>query len=165
HDANRNYNRTKFIVPDSAHGTNQASASVAGFDAVTVKSNEQGLVDLEDLKRVVDEDTAALMLTNPNTLGLFETEIVEMAKIVHDAGGKLYYDGANINAIMGYARPGDMGFDAVHLNLHKTFTGPLGGGGLGSGPVGFSEELAPFLPKPLLLKKDDFYSFDYDIPK
>src|SRR5699024_11111480 len=142
HEANGDYNRTKVIVPDSAHGTNPASASVAGFDAVTVKSNEQGLVDLEDLKRVVDEDTAALMLTNPNTLGLFETEIVEMAKIVHDAGGKLYYDGANINAIMGYARPGDMGFDAVHLNLHKTFTGPHGGGGPGSGPVGVSEELA-----------------------
>jgi len=165
HEANGDYNRTKVIVPDSAHGTNPASASVAGFDAVTVKSNEQGLVDLEDLKRVVDEDTAALMLTNPNTLGLFETEIVEMAKIVHDAGGKLYYDGANINAIMGYARTGDMGFDAVHLNLHKTFTGPHGGGGPGSGPVGVSEELAPFLPKPLLVKKDDFYSFDYDRPQ
>src|SRR5699024_1910348 len=119
HEANGDFNRTKVIVPDSAHGTNPASASVAGFEAVTVKSNDQGLVDLEDVQRVVDEETAALMLTNPNTLGLFETVIVEMAKIVHDGGGKLYCDGANLNAIMGYGRPGDMGFDVVHLNLHK----------------------------------------------
>ncbi|MCC2252112.1 aminomethyl-transferring glycine dehydrogenase subunit GcvPB [Virgibacillus sp. AGTR] len=165
HEANGDTERTKVIVPDSAHGTNPASATVAGFEAVTVKSNEKGLVDLEDLKRVVGEDTAALMLTNPNTLGLFETEIVEMAKIVHDAGGKLYYDGANLNAIMGYARPGDMGFDAVHLNLHKTFTGPHGGGGPGSGPVGVSAELQPFLPQPLLIKKEDQFVFDYDRPQ
>ena len=117
HEANGDYQRTKVIVPDSAHGTNPASATVAGFEAVTVQSNDQGLVDLEDLKRVVGPDTAALMLTNPNTLGLFETEIEEMAKIVHDAGGKMYYDGANLNAIMGYARPGDMGFDAVTFKL------------------------------------------------
>src|SRR5699024_4747534 len=162
--ANGDVNRTKGSGPDSAPGTNPASASVAGFEAVTVKSNDQGLVDLEDLQRVVDEETAALMLTNPNTLGLFETEIVEMAKIVHDAGGKLYYDGANLNAIMGYARPGDMGFDVVHLNLHKTFTGPHGGGGPGSGPVGVSKELEPFLPKPLIVEKDGFYQFDYDRP-
>src|SRR5699024_9153716 len=127
HEANGDFNRTKVIVPDSAHGTNPASASVAGFEAVPVKSNDQGLVDLEDLQRVVDEETAELMLTNPDTLGLFETEIVDMAKIVHDAGAKLYYDGANLNAIMGYARPGDMGFDVGHLHLHKTFTGPHGG--------------------------------------
>ncbi|WP_106497163.1 aminomethyl-transferring glycine dehydrogenase subunit GcvPB [Lentibacillus sp. Marseille-P4043] len=165
HEANGDTNRTKVIVPDSAHGTNPASASVAGFDAVTVKSNEKGLVDLEDLKRVVGDDTAALMLTNPNTLGLFETEIVEMAEIVHGAGGKLYYDGANLNAIMGYARPGDMGFDVVHLNLHKTFTGPHGGGGPGSGPVGVTEEFTPFLPKPLLVKQDDGYVFDYNRPQ
>lgn len=165
HEANGDFDRSKVIVPDSAHGTNPASASVAGFDAVTVKTNEKGLVDLEDLKRVVGKDTAAFMLTNPNTLGLFETEIVEMAKVVHDAGGKLYYDGANLNAIMGYARPADMGFDAVHLNLHKTFTGPHGGGGPGSGPIGVSKELEPFLPKPLLVKKDDLYVFDYDRPK
>ncbi|TRM12689.1 glycine dehydrogenase subunit 2 [Lentibacillus cibarius] len=164
HEANGDYNRTKVIVPDSAHGTNPASVTVAGLDAVTVKSNEQGLVDLEDLKRVVDEDTAALMLTNPNTLGLFETEILEMAEIVHGAGGRLYYDGANLNAIMGYARPGDMGFDVVHLNLHKTFTGPHGGGGPGSGPVGVTSEFAPFLPKPLLVKKDGQYMFDDDRP-
>src|SRR5699024_2672893 len=128
HEANGDFNRTKVIVPDSAHGTNPASASVAGFEAGTVKSNDQGIVDLEDLQRVVDEETVALMLTNPNTLVLFETEIVVMAKIVHDAGGKLYYDGANLNAIMGYARPGDMGFDVVHLNLHQTSTAPHGGG-------------------------------------
>src|SRR5690625_2946696 len=149
HEANGDTKRTKVIIPDSAHGTNPASASVAGFESVTVKTNEQGLVDLEDLKSVVGDDTAALMLTNPNTLGLFETEIVKMAKIVHDAGGKLYYDGANLNAIMGYVRPGDMGFDAVHLNLHQTFTGPHGGGGPGSGPIGVTEELAKFLPKPV----------------
>ncbi|MEC5422272.1 aminomethyl-transferring glycine dehydrogenase subunit GcvPB [Virgibacillus sp. C22-A2] len=165
HEANGDVERTKVIVPDSAHGTNPASATVAGFEAVTVKSNEKGLVDLEDLKRVVGKDTAALMLTNPNTLGLFETEIMEMAKIVHGAGGKLYYDGANLNAIMGYTRPGDMGFDAVHLNLHKTFTGPHGGGGPGSGPVGVSKELEPYLPKPMLVKKDDLYVFEYDRPQ
>ena len=129
HEANGDFDRTKVIVPDSAHGTNPASATVAGFEAVTVKSDERGLVDLEDLKRVVDDQTAALMLTNPNTLGLFEENILEMAAIIHEAGGKLYYDGANLNAILGYARPGDMGFDVVHLNLHKTFTGPHGGGG------------------------------------
>ncbi|SDN07294.1 aminomethyl-transferring glycine dehydrogenase subunit GcvPB [Sediminibacillus halophilus] len=164
HEANGDWNRTKVIVPDSAHGTNPASATVAGFEAVTVKSNERGTVDLQDLKRVVGEDTAALMLTNPNTLGLFEENIVEMAEIVHQAGGKLYYDGANLNAIMGYARPGDMGFDVVHLNLHKTFTGPHGGGGPGSGPVGVSEELARFLPKPILTESNGEYYFDEDRP-
>ena len=128
HEANGDFNRTKVIVPDSAHGTNPASATVAGFETITVKSNENGLVDLEDLKRVVNEETA-LMLTNPNTLGLFEENILEMAEIVHNAGGKLYYDGANLNAVLSQARPGDMGFDVVHLNLHKTFTGPHGGGG------------------------------------
>ncbi|TLS36352.1 aminomethyl-transferring glycine dehydrogenase subunit GcvPB [Pseudalkalibacillus caeni] len=165
HEANGDFNRTKVIVPDSAHGTNPASATVAGFESVTVKSHEDGLVDLEDLKRVVDENTAALMLTNPNTLGLFEEHIVEMAKIVHEAGGKLYYDGANMNAIMGFARPGDMGFDVVHLNLHKTFTGPHGGGGPGSGPVGVKADLIPYLPKPVLVKKDDKFHFDYDRPQ
>lgn len=165
HEANGDSHRTKVIIPDSAHGTNPASATVAGFDSVTVKTNEHGLVDLEHLKSVVGEDTAALMLTNPNTLGLFETEIMQMANIVHEAGGKLYYDGANLNAIMGYVRPGDMGFDAVHLNLHKTFTGPHGGGGPGSGPIGVSEELAAFLPKPLIVKKEESYGFDYDRPQ
>lgn len=165
HEANGDYKRNKVIVPDSAHGTNPASVSVAGLESVTVKTNDKGLVDIEDLKQVVGEDTAAFMLTNPNTLGLFETDIAEMAKIVHDAGGKLYYDGANLNAIMGYTRPGDMGFDAVHLNLHKTFTGPHGGGGPGSGPVGVTKELEPFLPKPLVMKKEGKYIFEYDRPQ
>ncbi|UYZ20738.1 aminomethyl-transferring glycine dehydrogenase subunit GcvPB [Mesobacillus jeotgali] len=165
HEANGDHNRTKVIVPDSAHGTNPASATVAGFETITVKSDENGLVDLEDLKKVVGEDTAALMLTNPNTLGLFEENILEMAEIVHGAGGKLYYDGANLNAVMSKARPGDMGFDVVHLNLHKTFTGPHGGGGPGSGPVGVKADLIPFLPKPIVTKQDDVYKFDYDRPQ
>lgn len=165
HEANGDFQRTKVIVPDSAHGTNPASATVAGFEAVTVRSNERGLVDLDHLREVVGEDTAALMLTNPNTLGLFEEDILEMAKIVHDAGGKLYYDGANSNAILGIARPGDMGFDVVHLNLHKTFSTPHGGGGPGSGPVGVKKELIPYLPKPVVRKDGDKYFFDYDIPK
>jgi glycine dehydrogenase subunit 2 len=165
HEANGDFNRTKVIVPDSAHGTNPASATVAGFESITVKSDERGLVDLDDLKRVVDKDVAALMLTNPNTLGLFEEHILEMAKIVHEAGGKLYYDGANANAILGFARPGDMGFDVVHLNLHKTFTGPHGGGGPGSGPVGVKLDLIPFLPKPVLVKEDDAYKFEYNRPQ
>ncbi|RXY98576.1 aminomethyl-transferring glycine dehydrogenase subunit GcvPB [Fictibacillus sp. S7] len=165
HEANGDQKRTKVIVPDSAHGTNPASATVAGFDSITVKSDDRGLVDLDDLRRVVGEDTAALMLTNPNTLGLFEEHILEMAAIVHEAGGKLYYDGANMNAIMGYTRPGDMGFDVVHLNLHKTFTGPHGGGGPGSGPVGVKKDLIPFLPKPVLMKKGEGFTFEYDRPQ
>ncbi|MDX1770238.1 MAG: aminomethyl-transferring glycine dehydrogenase subunit GcvPB, partial [Planococcaceae bacterium] len=165
HEANGDTQRTKVIVPDSAHGTNPASATVAGFDTITVKSDENGLVDLEDLKRVVGDDTAALMLTNPNTLGLFEENILEMASIIHGVGGKLYYDGANLNAVMSKARPGDMGFDCVHLNLHKTFTGPHGGGGPGSGPVGVKKDLIPFLPKPVLVKTEEGYEFDYNRPK
>ncbi|MFD2446033.1 aminomethyl-transferring glycine dehydrogenase subunit GcvPB [Bacillus sp. CGMCC 1.16607] len=165
HEANGDFNRTKVIVPDSAHGTNPASATVAGFETITVKSNENGLVDIEDLKRVVGQDTAALMLTNPNTLGLFEENILEMAEIVHNAGGKLYYDGANLNAVLSKARPGDMGFDVVHLNLHKTFTGPHGGGGPGSGPVGVKADLIPFLPKPVVAKRGDEYVLDYDRPQ
>lgn len=165
HEANGDHHRTKVIVPDSAHGTNPASATVAGFETVTVKSDDHGLVDLEDLRRVAGDDTAALMLTNPNTLGLFEEHILEMASIIHGVGGKLYYDGANLNAVMSKARPGDMGFDCVHLNLHKTFTGPHGGGGPGSGPVGVKKDLIPFLPAPVLVKKDDRYTFDYDRPQ
>lgn len=165
HEANGDLKRTKVIVPDSAHGTNPASATVAGLETITVKSNEYGLVDLDDLRRVVGEDTAALMLTNPNTLGLFEENIVEMAEIVHEAGGKLYYDGANLNAVLSKARPGDMGFDVVHLNLHKTFTGPHGGGGPGSGPVGVKADLIPFLPKPVITKRGEEYVFDYDRPQ
>ncbi|KQL53564.1 glycine dehydrogenase [Heyndrickxia shackletonii] len=165
HEANGDTQRTKVIVPDSAHGTNPASATVAGLETITVKSNENGLVDLDDLRSLVGPDTAALMLTNPNTLGLFEENILEMAEIVHSAGGKLYYDGANLNAVLSKARPGDMGFDVVHLNLHKTFTGPHGGGGPGSGPVGVKKELIPFLPKPVIVKKGDEFAFDYDRPQ
>ncbi|MCM3114803.1 aminomethyl-transferring glycine dehydrogenase subunit GcvPB [Neobacillus sp. MER 74] len=164
HEANGDMKRTKVIVPDSAHGTNPASATIAGLETITVKSNEHGLVDLEDLRRVVGEDTAALMLTNPNTLGLFEENILELAEIVHEAGGKLYYDGANLNAVLSKARPGDMGFDVVHLNLHKTFTGPHGGGGPGSGPVGVKADLIPFLPKPIITKQGDEFVLDYDRP-
>ncbi|MGM9921492.1 MAG: aminomethyl-transferring glycine dehydrogenase subunit GcvPB, partial [Bhargavaea sp.] len=138
HQANGDHNRTKVIIPDSAHGTNPASATVAGLETITVKSDENGLVDIEDLKRVAGEDTAALMLTNPNTLGIFDANIAEIARIVHDVGATLYYDGANLNAIMGITRPGDMGFDIVHFNLHKSFTQPHGGGGPGSGPIAVS---------------------------
>ncbi|MET3506997.1 aminomethyl-transferring glycine dehydrogenase subunit GcvPB [Halalkalibacter oceani] len=165
HEANGDFERTKVIVPDSAHGTNPASATVAGFESVTVRTDENGLVDLEHLREVTGADTAALMLTNPNTLGLFETYIEEMAAIIHGAGGKLYYDGANSNAILGITRPGDMGFDVVHLNLHKTFTGPHGGGGPGSGPVGVKKDLIPFLPKPLIVKRGDAFALDYDRPQ
>ncbi|MDP4104869.1 MAG: aminomethyl-transferring glycine dehydrogenase subunit GcvPB [Bacillota bacterium] len=165
HEANGDTNRNKVIIPDSAHGTNPASATVAGLEIVTVKSNENGLIDLEDLKLVAGEDTAALMLTNPNTLGLFEENIVEVAEIVHAAGGKVYYDGANLNAVLSKARPGDMGFDVVHLNLHKTFTGPHGGGGPGSGPVGVKTDLIPFLPKPIITKQGEEYVLDYDRPQ
>nr|WP_304218525.1 aminomethyl-transferring glycine dehydrogenase subunit GcvPB [Fredinandcohnia onubensis] len=164
HEANNDIARTKVIVPDSAHGTNPASATVAGFETITVKSNEDGLVDLEDLRRVVGPDTAALMLTNPNTLGLFEENILEMTEIIHSAGGKVYYDGANLNAVLSKARPGDMGFDVVHLNLHKTFTGPHGGGGPGSGPVGVKEDLIAYLPKPVLVKTEEGYQFDHNRP-
>jgi glycine dehydrogenase subunit 2 len=158
--------RTKVIVPDSAHGTNPASATVAGFETITIKSNDKGLVNLDELKAAVGPDTAALMLTNPNTLGLFEEQIVEISAIVHDAGGLLYYDGANANAIMGITRPGDMGFDVVHLNLHKTMSTPHGGGGPGAGPVGVKERLIPFLPTPLVAKQEDgSFTFDYNYPR
>jgi glycine dehydrogenase subunit 2 len=156
--------RTKIIVPDSAHGTNPASAAMAGFETVEVKSDERGGVDLEALRSVVGPDTAGLMLTNPNTLGLFDENIKTIAQIVHDAGGLLYYDGANANAIMGICRPGDMGFDVVHLNLHKTFGTPHGGGGPGSGPVGVKKELVPFLPVPLAEFDGERYRLDYDRP-
>lgn len=163
HEANGE-DRNTVLVPDSAHGTNPASATVAGFKTATIPSNEHGLVDLEALKKQVSDDTAALMLTNPNTLGLFETEILEIAKVVHDAGGLLYYDGANANAILGKTTPGDMGFDIVHLNLHKTFTTPHGGGGPGAGPVGVKEKLIPYLPVPRIEKDGEQYVFNSDYP-
>ena len=137
--------RTRIIVPDSAHGTNPASAAVCGLDVVVVKSNANGLVDVEDLKPLLDDTIAGIMMTNPNTLGLFEKDIKEIAQLVHAAGGLLYYDGANMNPLIGTVRPGDMGFDVMHLNLHKSFSTPHGGGGPGSGPVGVCEKLVPFL--------------------
>jgi glycine dehydrogenase subunit 2 len=156
--------RSEVIVPDSAHGTNPASASMAGFNVLVVPSDKDGCVDLEALKAAVSERTAGLMLTNPNTLGIFEKNIEEIAKIVHDAGGLLYYDGANLNPILGKARPGDMGFDIVHINIHKTFSTPHGGGGPGAGPVGVSEELAKFLPVPRIVLDGKRYRLDYDRP-
>lgn len=161
----RGEKRNKVIVPDSAHGTNPASAAVAGFDIVTVASTNEGYVDIEALRHVVGPDTAALMLTNPNTLGIFEKDILEIAKIVHEAGGLVYYDGANANAILGKVRPGDMGFDVVHLNLHKTFSTPHGGGGPGSGPVGVKKELIPFLPVPVIVKEGEMYRLDWNRPQ
>ena len=157
--------RTEVIIPDSAHGTNPASSIMAGFKTVEIASNEHGMVDLEALSAAVGPNTAGLMLTNPNTIGVFEAEIKEIGKIIHDAGGLMYYDGANLNAIMGWCRPGDMGFDIIHSNLHKTFSTPHGGGGPGAGPVGVKEALAGFLPVPGIVEKDGVYSLDWDKPK
>ena len=149
--------RTKIIVPDSAHGTNPASAVMAGFTVVNIPSGEDGCVDVEALRQAVGPDTAGLMLTNPNTVGIFDKNILEITKTVHEAGGLCYYDGANLNAVMGVVRPGDMGFDVIHLNLHKTFSTPHGGGGPGSGAVGCKEFLARFLPGPVAEKDGDGY--------
>lgn len=146
HDSKQDTKRTKIIVPDSAHGTNPASATMLGYDVISIPSAEDGCVDIEKLRAAVGEDTAGLMLTNPNTVGLFDKNILEITSIVHEAGGLVYYDGANLNAVMGVVRPGDMGFDVIHLNLHKTFSTPHGGGGPGSGPVGCKAFLAEFLP-------------------
>jgi glycine dehydrogenase subunit 2 len=155
--------RNEMVVPDSAHGTNPASAAMAGFKVVVVPSNRNGMVDLDALQKATGQSTAGLMITNPNTLGIFETNIVAIARVVHDAGGLLYYDGANFNPILGKVRPGDMGFDIVHLNLHKTFATPHGGGGPGAGPVGVTKKLEKFLPVPLI-GFDGKYYFDYDVP-
>jgi len=157
-----NEKRREVIVPDSAHGTNPASAAMGGFNVVVVPSDEDGCVSIEALKAAVSERTAGLMLTNPNTLGIFEKNIEEIARIVHEAGGLLYYDGANLNAILGKAKPGDMGFDIVHMNIHKTFGTPHGGGGPGAGPVGVSEELAEFLPVPRIVFDGENYHLDYN---
>ena len=146
--------RTKVIVPDSAHGTNPASAAMCGFEIVEIPSRDDGRIDLDALQAVVGEDTAAMMITNPNTLGIFEAEIAQAAKIVHEVGGQMYYDGANFNAILGRTSPGLMGFDAVHYNLHKTFSQPHGGGGPGSGPIGVKSHLAEFLPGPLVARRE-----------
>ena len=147
--------RTKVIIPDSAHGTNPASVTLGGYETITVPSDDRGCVDVAALRERLDEDVAGIMLTNPNTLGLFEEDIVEIAGAVHEVGGLLYYDGANLNAILGVTRPGDMGFDIVHMNLHKTFAVPHGGGGPGAGPVAVSERLAPYLPGPMPVMGDD----------
>jgi len=156
--------RTELIVPDSAHGTNPASATMAGFHVVVVPSDDTGCVNVEALKAAVSEKTAGLMLTNPNTLGIFERNIEEIAKIIHEAGGLLYYDGANLNAVLGKVRPGDMGFDIVHINIHKTFGTPHGGGGPGAGPVGVVEKLEKFLPVPRIVFDGKRYRLDYDRP-
>ncbi len=157
--------RSKVVIPDSAHGTNPASVITAGYATLQVSSNDKGLVNLEELKKVMTDEVAALMLTNPNTLGLFESQILEIEKIVHDAGALLYLDGANLNALLGIAKPGDMGFDMVHFNLHKTFSAPHGGGGPGSGPVGVKKHLTDFLPVPTVARKDGGeYFLDYQRP-
>lgn len=149
--------KRKIIIPDSAHGTNPASVTMVGFETVQISSNEEGTISLEELEKVLDDDVAGLMVTNPNTLGLFEKDIHHIAKRIHDVGGVLYYDGANMNANLGITRPGDMGFDIVHLNLHKTFSTPHGGGGPGSGPIGVKQHLSSFLPNPKVVLKDGKY--------
>ena len=165
HDMRQDYERNVMIVPDAAHGTNPASAAMAGYKIREIKSAPDGSVDLDALRAAVGKDTAGLMLTNPSTLGLFERNIKEIADIVHEAGGLLYYDGANLNAIMGIVRPGDMGFDCMHINLHKTFSTPHGGGGPGSGPVGVKKELIPYLPYPVVMGHcGGAAMLDYDRP-
>lgn len=160
HQKRGDLKRTKVIVPDSAHGTNPASAAVCGFDIVEVHSNKNGTISAKDLKPLLDDTVAGIMMTNPNTLGIFETEILEIANLVHEAGGLLYYDGANLNPLLGKCRPGDMGFDIMHINLHKTFSTPHGGGGPGSGPVGVSKALVDYLPNPRVKKDGDRYYID-----
>ena len=157
--------RTEVLVPDSAHGTNPASAALSGFQVVEVRSGPDGRISLADLESKLSPRVAALMLTNPNTLGLFEREILDVAEMVHATGAMLYYDGANLNAFMGVARPGDMGFDAVHMNLHKTFTTPHGGGGPGAGPVGVKADLVPFLPHPTVERSNGHFTLDFKRPK
>jgi glycine dehydrogenase subunit 2 len=157
--------RKKILIPDSAHGTNPATAAIAGYAVENIKSNQRGMVDVEALARLVDEDVAALMVTNPNTLGVFESDIVRVASILHAKGALLYMDGANMNALVGVTRPGDFGVDVMHLNLHKTFSTPHGGGGPGSGPVAVKSHLEPFLPVPRLMRRDGQWAFDYDRPR
>jgi glycine dehydrogenase subunit 2 len=164
HEAKNESSRDEVILPDTSHGTNPASAAMAGYKVIEIPSTKEGTVDVEMLKNVLSNNTACFMLTNPNTLGIFETDIIEIARLVHKAGALLYYDGANMNAIMGKARPGDMGFDIVHLNLHKTFSTPHGGGGPGAGPVGVKQKLERFLPIPRVVKKHQTYEFDYAYP-
>ena len=155
--------RKKVLIPDSAHGTNPASAHMCGFDIIPVKSNDKGQVDIDNLKSLLDKDVAAIMMTNPNTLGLFEENVLEISKLMHENGSLLYYDGANFNAIMGYTNPKLMGFDVVHINLHKTFATPHGGGGPGAGPVGVVEKLKEFLPVPIIEFDGEIYRRNYDL--
>lgn len=155
--------RTKVIIPDSAHGTNPATAKMCGFECIEIKSNEKGQVDIEALKAVLDKDVAAIMMTNPNTLGIFEENILEISKVMHDNGSLLYYDGANFNAIMGYTNPKLMGFDVVHINLHKTFSTPHGGGGPGAGPIGVVDKLKDFLPTPVIDFDGNKYTRNYNL--
>ncbi|MCB5246686.1 MAG: aminomethyl-transferring glycine dehydrogenase subunit GcvPB [Candidatus Cloacimonetes bacterium] len=161
HQAKGNHHKTRIIVPDSAHGTNPATCSLVGYDVVELRSNARGRCDLEHLKSIVDENTAGFMLTNPNTLGLFEDQIEEIAAIIHGVDGLIYMDGANLNALLGIVQPGKIGFDVLHFNLHKTFATPHGGGGPGGGPVGVVEKLVPYLPVPLIGKNEEGYFFDY----
>jgi glycine dehydrogenase subunit 2 len=188
--ADRGEERTKVLAPDTSHGTNPASVAMAGYEVVKVATNERGGVEMDDLRAKVDDEVACLMLTNPNTLGLFDENIAEIAALIHEAGGTLYYDGANLNAVMGHSRPGDMGFDIVHVNLHKSFSQPHGGGGPGAGPIAVSERIEPFLPRPQVVRRAmrdaaagwgapegppgaapeptrdvPFYDLDYDRPK
>lgn len=169
HESRGDHARTKVIVPDSAHGTNPASAAVAGLKVVEVKSLPDGTVDVEALRPLLDETVAAMMMTNPNTVGLFEYSIPEIAAMVHEAGALMYYDGANLNPLLGIARPGDMGFDVMHINLHKTFSTPHGGGGPGAGPVGVRAGLEKFLPNPRVVRKnpadDDYFALDYAVER
>jgi len=161
HEA-RGQKRNKVIIPDTAHGTNPASAALCGYEVITVASD--GVISKESIAAVMDDDVAALMVTNPNTLGLFESDIREICDLIHERGGLVYSDGANFNALMGVSRPGDIGIDVMHFNLHKTFSTPHGGGGPGAGPVGVVEELVPYLPKPVVVKDGDSYKLDYDRP-
>jgi glycine dehydrogenase subunit 2 len=163
--ADRGEERDTVITADTAHGTNPASVTMAGYKLEKVETDARGNVDVEHLREMVDERTAGLMLTNPSTLGLFDENIEEVAKIFHDAGSLLYYDGANLNAVCGISRPGDMGFDIVHFNLHKTFSQPHGGGGPGAGPIAVRDRLEPFLPVPAIVKREDRFSLDFDRPK
>jgi glycine dehydrogenase subunit 2 len=169
--ADRGEQRHSVLTPDTAHGTNPASVTMAGYEVVKLATNERGGIELDDLRDKATDDVACLMLTNPNTLGVFDENIAEIAAIVHENGGTLYYDGANLNAIMGYSRPGDMGFDIVHVNLHKSFSQPHGGGGPGAGPIAVSERIAPFLPRPQVVRREGangaepFFDLDYDHPK
>jgi glycine cleavage system P protein (glycine dehydrogenase) subunit 2 len=169
--ADRGETRTKVLAPDTSHGTNPASVTMAGYEVVKVATDERGGVEMDDLRGKIDDDVACLMLTNPNTLGLFDENIAEIAALIHEAGGTLYYDGANLNAVMGHSRPGDMGFDIVHVNLHKSFSQPHGGGGPGSGPIAVSERIEPFLPRPQVFRRESgngsgpTYDLDFERPR